>query len=259
MHRSGGRTRLGPGADLELVGGRVACDPSPSAEGGLWVVGRFGEPRQRERVWEERPGSQGGNGGRLPARPPARPPVLCPGDPAHAVPGLQEGGRGCVQGLAPAAPGGQRPASEPGPRPAPALRGDGAEPPGGRAAGAGPGAGPSSGPAGPSRPRACQGHWVPAQPALCPTPSCWEPQPSRTSSRMASPKPSSVLSKGTSKCGYSQETSKVGAGAAALSREREQTGDHVCRVPPPACPTCRSQHCFRPTPTLSPGREKRNS
>lgn len=42
-----------------------------------------------------------------------------------------------------------------------------------------------------------------------PTPSCWESQPSRTSSRTGSPTPSVVSRRRTLKCGCSRETSKV--------------------------------------------------
>ncbi|XP_065774599.1 phospholipid-transporting ATPase IK isoform X7 [Muntiacus reevesi] len=55
--------------------------------------------------------------------------VLCHGDSADIVPGLQRGGGGRVQGVAAAAPGGQHPAAEPHPGPARAVRRDGAEPP----------------------------------------------------------------------------------------------------------------------------------
>lgn len=46
----------------------------------------------------------------------------------------------------------------------------------------------------------------------------------RTSSRMASLKPSSVSREETSKCGYSQGTNKVGPRAASPSREKRETG-----------------------------------
>ena len=78
-----------------------------------------------------------------------------------------------------------------------------------------------------------------------PASSCWESQPLKTSSRTASLKPSSVSSKGTSKCGYSRGTSKVGPRLPIGGWERA----HICperhhqTVPlawvqpgPPPCP-----------------------
>ena len=53
-------------------------------------------------------------------------------------------------------------------------------------------------------------------------PSSWEPQPSRTGSRTVSSKPSSVSSRGTSKCGSSQGTSKVGPRVAPPSAGRRE-------------------------------------
>ena len=55
-----------------------------------------------------------------------------------------------------------------------------------------------------------------------PHPSSWEPQPSRTGSRTVSSKPSSVSSRGTSKCGSSQGTSKVGPRVATPSAGRRE-------------------------------------
>lgn len=69
------------------------------------------------------------------------------------------------------------------------------------------------------------GSWVPAQSVLVHSlllPSSWEPQPSRTGSRTVSSKPSSVSSRGTSKCGSSQGTSKVGPRVATPSAGRRE-------------------------------------
>lgn len=57
-----------------------------------------------------------------------------------------------------------------------------------------------------------------------PASSCWESQPLKTSSRTVSLKPSSVSSEGTSKCGYSRGTSKVGPRLVSGGWERI----HIC-------------------------------
>lgn len=64
--------------------------------------------------------------------------------------------------------------------------------------------------------------------------SCWEPQPLRTGSRTVSLKPSNVSSRGTSKCGCSLGTSKVGPRVAAPAwREGRWVGPvHLVCVQP---------------------------
>lgn len=171
--------------------------------------------------------------------PPTRPPVLRRGDPADPVPGLQEGGRGHIRGVAPAAPGSQPADAEPGPRPAPGVRGDGERPAGGRSA------------EGPGRaPRLCQG----ADPAPGPAPSCWEPQPSRTDSRTASATPSSVSSRGTSKCGYSQGISKVGPPG---RREKGDGWESAPHLPGQATALLSHLSGLGIAPRVKPGREER--
>lgn len=107
------------------------------------------------------------------------------------------------------------------------------------------------------RPQPCM--LLPGEPSPCsvcslpPPPSCWEPQPSRTSSRTGSLKPSSVSSKETSKCGYSQGTSKVGPGQRPQQGRRETAGrELICaRALPSACPTGLAS-ALPPPPPLCP-------
>lgn len=107
------------------------------------------------------------------------------------------------------------------------------------------------------RPQPCMP--LPGEPSPCsvcslpPPPSCWEPQPSRTSSRTGSLKPSSVSSKETSKCGYSQGTSKVGPGQRPQQGRRETAGrELICAwALPLACPTGLAS-ALPPPPPLCP-------
>lgn len=86
--------------------------------------------------------------------------------------------------------------------------------------------GPRSQPCGARGLPSLPGELGPAQSVSHPPPtlSCWEPQPLKTGSRMAFLKPSRVSNKETSKCGYSQEISKVGPREAIPSRERREMG-----------------------------------
>lgn len=207
--------------------------------------------------WEQCPGRQGGDGGRLPAR---LPPSPSPRRPCvHCAWPTRRWMRTCTRT---GTSGTRRPAScfRTGPTPCTSCtRRWSRTSRWACCGGGGQGPAPQLQPCRPQTPHACQGSWVPAQPVLCPTPSpsCWEPQPSRTGSRMASPKLSSVLSKGTSKCGYSQETSKVGAEAATLGRERREMGSS--RVLGATVSLSYLSGSALPPPTLFPGREKRNS